>query len=94
MQMLPYPQKEKREKCYPEFKAGKHLEFTGENNALMTVAVLLAAAEIHHVKKLRFHLKSLSILRKHITSSSFHLDKNCDAEIGLKVQEQRQRNGP
>lgn len=45
MQMLPYPQKEKREKCYPEFKAGKHLELTGENNALMTVAVLLAAAE-------------------------------------------------
>lgn len=45
MQMLPYPQKEEREKCYPEFKAGKHLELTGEKNALMTLAVLLAAVE-------------------------------------------------
>ena len=30
MQMFPYPQKRKQGKCYPEFKAGRHLELTGE----------------------------------------------------------------
>lgn len=47
---------------------------------------------LNHVKEFRFHHKSFRILRKHITPSDFHLDKNCDAEVGLEDQEHKGMN--
>ena len=47
---------------------------------------------LNHVKEFRFHHKSFRILRRHITPSSFHLDKNCDSEVRLEDQEHRGMN--
>lgn len=47
---------------------------------------------LNHVKEFKFHPKSFRTLRRHITPSNFHLDKNCDAEVGLEDQEHRGMN--